>query len=91
MPAVKGIAATKKLILLHICGFTIAAGVLWRLGDMGFTYLMVMSGLCLWWLRKGLYVRQFSNDVKWARGMFGVSLVVLLTLSILLGLNSWLP
>jgi protoheme IX farnesyltransferase len=91
MPAVKGIAFTKKLILLYICGFTIAAGLLWQLGNLGFTYLIVMSGLCLWWLRKGLLSRQLSDDIRWARGMFGVSLVVLMALSVLLGLNSWLP
>jgi protoheme IX farnesyltransferase len=91
MPAVKGVEVTKSLILLYISGFLLAACALWLISDAGFTYLIVMGSLCLWWLYKGLSSRRLKDDMIWARGMFGVSLVVLMALSTLLGLNSWLP
>jgi protoheme IX farnesyltransferase len=91
MPAVKGIKLTKFLIMLYIFGFTLAVIALSALGYTGLTYLLVMGSLSLWWLHKGIRGFSINNDVKWARGMFGTSLLVLLALSALLGLNSWLP
>jgi protoheme IX farnesyltransferase len=90
MPAVNGVKITKFLIMLFVFGFTLAITTFSFLGFGGLSFLVVMSALSLWWLYKGLKGFNSNNDSKWAKGMFGYSLIVLLALSATLGLNSWL-
>jgi heme O synthase-like polyprenyltransferase len=50
-----------------------------------------MVGLGLLWLYKGLTSFQITDNVKWASGMFGYSLIVLLCFSAMLSVGSVLP
>jgi heme o synthase len=91
MPAVKGVKITKLQIICYIFAFVIAEVDLSFFGYSGLSFLFVMSGLGIYWLFKAIDGYKVRSDKKWAREMFGLSLVVLLVFSIMLSLNSFLP
>lgn len=91
LPAVKGVRTTKLYIMLYIIAFLITAPLLTLLGYSGFIYLIAMGVVGLAWFWKG--VDSFANpdNTVWARKMFKFSLIVLLTFSVTLALDPWLP
>jgi protoheme IX farnesyltransferase len=91
MSVSKGIPAAKKQILIYVFGFGLIVPLLWIYGYTGYVYLVVVFALAVYWLRlcfKGYFGQA---DDRWARQMFGFSLIVLLVFSTLIGLNAWLP
>lgn len=90
LPVVKGVGITKKYILAYVLGFTVVTPLLVFFGYVGFTYLLSMVLISIYWLWWGLNPKT-HDDIRWAKGMFGISLLVLLVFSALIGLNSWLP
>lgn len=87
----RGIAATKVQIVLFCAVFLVTCVLLPVLGYASRTFLAVMAVLALWWFIKSLRGFKTADENKWARGLFGYSLVVLLALSALMAINSWLP
>lgn len=86
---VKGVPATKRQITIYILLFLAATSALWLSGHTGISYLIVMVLVSSWWLRVSLSTKK-SEDA-WARSVFGSSLVVLMTFSLMISLNAWLP
>jgi protoheme IX farnesyltransferase len=91
LPAVKGMRTTKIYILLYVVAYTIAAVSLSFLDYTGLTYLIVMMVLGMLWFLKGIQGFKTKDDDKWARMMFGYSLVVMTTWSVLICANELLP
>jgi protoheme IX farnesyltransferase len=91
MPAARGIRFTKLQIIAYIFVFIIAVIDLSFFGYTGLSFLFVISGLGIYWLFKAIDGFKVRSDTKWARGMFGFSLIVLLALSVMISLNSFLP
>ena len=91
LPIKKGILATKVQIILYITVFSAVCFGFSALGYTGYTYLLVMAILCLFWLRLAVKGLSATNDVAWARKVFGFSLVVLLVFSLMISLDSFLP
>jgi protoheme IX farnesyltransferase len=91
MPAVKGVKITKLQIIIYVFAFVIASVDLSFFGYSGLSYLIVMSALGIYWLFKAINGFKARSDLKWARSMFGFSLIVLLAFSLMLALNSYLP
>jgi protoheme IX farnesyltransferase len=91
LPIVKGLHQTKVQMLLYIIGFIIATSLLTVFGYTGYTYLVVMVLVGLWWLRLSLRGFKTSNDDRWARRLFGFSLIVVLTFSAMISLDVVLP
>jgi protoheme IX farnesyltransferase len=91
MPVVKGIRFTKLQIIAYVFVFIIATIDLSFFGYTGLSFLFVMSGLGMYWLFKAIDGFKARSDTKWARGMFGFSLIVLLAFSAMISLNSFLP
>jgi len=89
LPAVKGNGRTKLYIVLYILGYIASMVALTLTGATGLLFLAGMVAMGMWWLQKALH--NSNDDITWARGMFKVSLVVLLVFSALLSLNSQLP
>lgn len=91
LPAKKGVLRTKISMIVYIALFFVAAVCLTGFGFAGYSFLAVMSVLSLWWLVAS--VRGFAepDTVRWARQLFGKSLVVLLVLCVLLSVEAWLP
>jgi protoheme IX farnesyltransferase len=87
----KGVAATKVQIALFAAVFLAACVLLPMLGYASRTFLVVMGLLSLWWLVSSLRGFKASDSDKWARGLFGYSLLILMIMSGLMAVNPWLP
>jgi protoheme IX farnesyltransferase len=88
-PIVKGLAGTRLQIIGYTLLFTALVPLLTLYGYTGLTYLVVMVAISLWWLRTIL--KKHSNTERWARTLFGQSLLVLMVLSCMLALGPRLP
>jgi protoheme IX farnesyltransferase len=91
MPAIVGIKSTKLQILFYIFAFVISVTAMSFFGRTGLIFLVIMAGLGLCWLYKGIKGFSTRGDTKWARGMFGFSLVVLLIFCLAISLDPFLP
>ncbi len=87
LPLVKGHLVTKRQILFYILLFTIAVQALPGMGIVYSVAMLILSGL---WLLKALHGFKAYDDAKWARGIFGFSLYVLLGFSMFAIVNHWL-
>ena len=90
LPIKIGVAATKRQILAFVALFTMAALSLALLDYTGPFYaagIALVGGL---WLCHGFFSYPPTDDIKWARGMFNTSLVVISAWSLLIILDSWL-
>lgn len=92
MPIKKGIKNTKIQMLFYIDAFIIATILLTIFGYTGYSYGVIMVTLgCVWfWLGLKGFAKNI-DDTKWARKMFLFSLVVLMTFSILISVDVYLP
>ena len=78
LPIVRGLAVTKRQMLLYVVAFTAVTPWLWVLGYAGYLYLATVVVLSLLWLHIAL---RSDESNAWAGKMFGFSLVVLTALS----------
>ncbi len=90
LPAVKGMRATKIQILLYIVAFMGAVSLLTVSELTSRVFMVIMLLLGTIWLAKGVKGFRSQDDIIWARGMFGFSLVVLTTFCLLLSLDAFL-
>lgn len=91
LPVKKGLPVTKLQMVLYIAAFTLEAAMLTVLGYTGNIFLAVMLAIGLFWLYKAYLGLKAKDSVKWARDMFGFSLIVLLTFSFMLSVGALLP
>lgn len=86
-----GLKSTKLQILISVIFYALAAASLVLFGYVGIIYAVISSALSLYWLYRGVSLYQKVDDVKWARTMFGVSLLVLLSMCLLIAVGGYLP
>lgn len=91
LPLVKGLAETKRQMILYILGFILLTGLLSSLGYAGTSYLLAVTIVGFWWLWQAVKGFQAKDHERWARQMFRVSLVVLLVFSIMISVDHYLP
>jgi protoheme IX farnesyltransferase len=90
-PAQKGVASTKRWILVYMLAFAIST-VLLTVFDythyIYLTFMLLIGGYWLWLAAQGLKTK---NNEKWARQVFLFSLVVIMALSAAIALGGILP
>lgn len=86
-----GMASAKIQIFVSVVLYAVVASLLTVYGYTGIVYLVVSSALSLYWVYKGITLYKKVDDVKWARTMFGVSLMVLLSMILLISIGGYLP
>lgn len=86
-----GTASTKAQIFFWVIIFALLSPVLTLLGATGYVYLVVMILLSVYWVGVGAREYRRLDDEKWARKMFGVSLLVLLTMCAVIAVGGYLP
>lgn len=84
LPVVKGVKATKIQMVIYAVAFCIAMAMLSVLGYTNRLYLIGTSFVALYWLFLCVQGFKCANDVKWARKVFGYSLVVVMTFSLMI-------
>ncbi len=86
-----GMKSTKRQIFISVVLYAITASLLTLYGYTGIIYLVLSSALSVYWVYKGIVLYRKVDDVKWARSMFGVSLLVLLAMIVLISVGGYLP
>lgn len=90
LPVVKGVKIAKMHILIYTLLFIAANVLLYTSGYAGYAYLAVMLIAGIWWLRWALMGFKAADSNKWARKMFGYSLIILLIFSFMISINYWI-
>lgn len=85
-----GMKSTKLQIFVSVILYAIVTSLLYFYGYVGVVYLVLSSLLSIYWIYKGISLYRKSDDVKWARTMFGVSLMVLLSILALISIGGYL-
>lgn len=88
---VKGVQATKILMIIFCGGYLLSIISLAKFGYAGMFYLAVMAPLALWWcviIASGFWT---NENEAWARKVFFMSLLLLPALCTTLALNAWVP
>lgn len=91
LPVKKSIRLTKIQMMLYITAFIGANALLTIFDYTGYIYLTVMALIGLAWLRLSIKGFKATDDTKWARKLFGFSLIVLLVFCIMLSVDVLLP
>jgi len=94
LPLKKGRTYTMYATLVYIVLFAVCSLLLTVLGYTGYIFALAMGLLSLWWLYKGikgLAITERKASDKWARGMFGFSLIVTMALVVMLPVGAMLP
>ncbi|MFC0269034.1 heme o synthase [Kushneria aurantia] len=81
LPAVRGIAAAKRQTVAYIVAFGVASLLLFVAGYTGLVYLAVSLALSGWWLYVAITRYRREEDSRWARQLFGISIMVVTALS----------
>lgn len=80
-PVVKGIRSTQVWILVYTAFYLLSVLGLATFGHAGWAFGIVIGAMGIFWLYRGLNGFRAQEPAKWARDMFGFSLITLLTLS----------
>jgi protoheme IX farnesyltransferase len=91
LSVVKGIPAAKREMLFYALVLVCAVVFLTLFRYAGYTYLLVMGSLTLWWVKMMFDGFKAENDIQWARKVFKFSLVIILAFSLLISLDVVLP
>lgn len=86
-----GMKSTKRQIFISVVLYAVTASLLTLYGYTGIIYLVLSSALSIYWVYKGIVLYRKVDDVKWARSMFGISLLVLLAMLALISIGGYLP
>lgn len=87
----RGVGFAKRQILIYTVLFVITSLLLYAFGYVGWVYLVVMAAAGAAWIGLGIGGLRTTNDDHWARRMFRLSLVVLLTLCVMFVVGPILP
>jgi heme o synthase len=90
-PIKHGLASTRRQMIVFMVFYLLALVLLKIYGSAGLIFLIVNLSLGLAWLWFGLNKSAKQDYVKWAKQIFGLSLLVLMTFSVSLYFNAWLP
>ena len=87
LPVKAGILAAKKHIFAWIIAFAGVASMLTIAGYTGYVYLVATLIMSVYWLYLAFIGFKTDDDVKWAKKLFIVSVIIVTILSILMGLD----
>jgi protoheme IX farnesyltransferase len=86
-PVKYGVRNTQYWILAYTALYLLAVVALAMFGSAGWLFASAMGLMGIYWLYRGLAGFKTQEPRKWAGGMFGFSLVTLLTLSGMLAVS----
>lgn len=86
-----GVRSTQYWIIAYTVLYLASIDWLDARGDMGAVFLWVMGLLGVYWLYRGITGLRVVKPDKWAKGMFGFSLITLLVFSAMVALSPLLP
>ena len=90
-PVRYGVRSTKRWMLVYLALYCVSVISLYVFGHADSIYVLVMSGICLTWIYVAMHGYSTVQHMKWARSMFGFSLITLLAMSGAISIGSRLP
>jgi heme o synthase len=87
LPVVEGIEKARKHMMAYVIAFNLVAFALFALGNCGYEYLVVAAAVCLMWTRVTFRQVDQENYVSWSKTVFKTSLVVVMGISSVMGLE----
>lgn len=91
LSVVNGVDATKRQIVAYTGIYIAVVSSLTFFGYTGYTYLIIMLLLSFAWLLLALKGFHANDNIRWAKKVFGLSLIILLVFSLLISFNVVLP
>lgn len=91
LPVIKGLKRTKIEIFIYTIVFVIATLLLTPFGYTGYIYFIVMAGLSSYWIWLAIQGFRAVDSDRWARKMFGFSMIIILGLCVMLSVGPMLP
>jgi protoheme IX farnesyltransferase len=89
LPIKSGIYITKIHMIFYIIAFSLFLPLLTFFGFTGKVYLVVAILLSLYWLYFAINGLWAKDDVRWARKMFGISLITITSFSAIISIGSF--
>jgi len=86
-----GMASTKLQIFVSAVLYAAVSALLPLYGYVGVVYSVGAIILAAYWIYKGIALYNKGDDIKWAKTMFGISLLVLMAISGLIAIGGFLP
>ena len=71
----------------YVVAFGVVAIGLFMLGEAGYEYLAVSAAVCFMWTRVTFQKVNYNNYIQWSKAVFKVSLLVVMSISGVLGLE----
>lgn len=87
LPVVSGIEKARKHMIAYVVAFNLVALGLFLLGNGGYEYLVVAAGVCFMWTQVTFKKVTEENYVEWSKAVFKVSLLVVMGISTVLGVE----
>jgi protoheme IX farnesyltransferase len=91
LPVIKGLRRTKIEILVYTLVFVVSSLSLTYYGYTGIIYLVIMASFGGYWLWLAVQGFWATDSDRWARKMFGFSMVIILALCVMLSVGPILP
>ena len=91
LPLKKGIHVTKIHMLIYVIAFNLATLLLFWCGYTGAIYFIVAAVIAVIWLRLSLRGFRARDDKRWARKMFGFSIIAITLLALAMSIDTRLP
>ncbi|HEX7041738.1 MAG TPA: heme o synthase [Patescibacteria group bacterium] len=91
LPAKYGLLNTKIQMIFYILLFLVSTSLLTFFRYTGFTYLVVVFALSIYWLILGIQGFFVNDSDKWARKMFFFSLIITLVFAFIVSVGGILP
>ncbi|MDC0611992.1 heme o synthase [Vibrio sp.] len=87
LPLVDGIEKARKHMMAYVVLFNLLALALYVFGNTGYEYLAVAAAVCFMWTRVTFRSMNEDNLVDWSKSVFKTSLIVVMGVSIVLGVE----
>lgn len=87
LPVKLGIARAKISMLVYTILFAISITQLYFWGYTGIYYFAVSIAVGLWWIYLAIKGFWATNDVLWARKLFGFSIIIVMVLSVMMSVD----
>ncbi|EKO3851955.1 protoheme IX farnesyltransferase [Vibrio harveyi] len=87
LPVKEGITKAHQHMKAYVVAFGVVAIGLFMLGEAGYEYLAVSAAVCFMWTRVTFQKVNYNNYIQWSKAVFKVSLLVVMSISGVLGLE----
>ncbi|MHC0522728.1 heme o synthase, partial [Vibrio harveyi] len=87
LPVKEGITKAHRHMKAYVVAFGVVAIGLFMLGEAGYEYLAVSAAVCFMWTRVTFQKVNYNNYIQWSKVVFKVSLLVVMSISGVLGLE----